>query len=398
MKEFRDDQATLLAHDDTYPYGAVVPPIYQTSLFTFDSYEAMEESFSGVATDVRPLYSRGNNPTVMTLESKVAELEGGEAARAFSSGMAAIAASTFSRLQAGDKLLCVKHAYPGTFRLFTQVLQRFGITVTFVDGRDANAILEQLPGAKVLYLESPTSLTFELQDLRTLAAAARAQGVFTILDNSWATPVFQQPLKHGIDMVVHSVSKFLGGHSDVVAGIVVGSEEAIARLNSVEYPLLGGKLAPIEAWLVLRGLRTLPLRMRHHYESAVSLAKQLQDHPLVEQVNHPLLQTHPQYALAQQYLKGSSGLFSVILRGDVSTVKCFVNSLKVFRLGVSWGGHESLVFPAALGQVEKGEGNSYQAFDVPKQLVRLYVGLESTAALGQDLIQALSQAEKSAVS
>jgi cystathionine beta-lyase/cystathionine gamma-synthase len=279
------DPSTIVAHDEGFPAGAVVPPIFQTSLFTFGSYQELEDAMAGTAP--RPIYSRGDNPTVRAFEAKMAALEGAEAARAFASGMAAISAAVLSNLRAGERMVCVRHCYPDAFRLFTTVLPRFEIRVDFVDGQDAPAVERALPGAKVLYLESPTSVVFETQDLPRLAAMARTHGALTIADNSWASPIFHQPLAHGVDLVVHSASKYLGGHSDVVAGVICGRRELIERIDAGVFPLLGGKLAPFEGWLLVRGLRTLPLRMRRHQESALEIARRLAAHPRIKRVNLP---------------------------------------------------------------------------------------------------------------
>lgn len=380
--------STLLAHDEPADFRAVVPPIHQTSLFTFGSFEEMEKAFSGA--EPRFVYTRVGNPTTAHFEAKVAALEGGETARAFGSGMAAISSAVLSHVRAGDRIVCVNHVYPDAFKLFTRMLPNFGVEVGFVDGRDSGAVIQALPGATLLYLESPTSLTFELQDLRALTDAAKAEGVVTLLDNSWATPLYQQPLKHGIDFVVHSASKYLSGHSDVVAGIVVGSYEMIDHIDALATPLLGGKLAPLEAWLLVRGLRTLPLRLAHQGANALELAARLETHPLVQRVHHPLLPSHPQHDVARRYLSGPAALFSFEVRASGDEIARFVNALHLFRLGVSWGGHESLVFPAVLGHVQQGEPNSYVQFEVPKNLVRLSVGLEDRDELWADLEQALA--------
>jgi cystathionine beta-lyase/cystathionine gamma-synthase len=297
--------------------------------------------------------------------------------------MAAISAAVLANLAAGERLVCVRHCYPDAYRLFTTLLPRFGIETLFVDGRDAAAVERALPGAKVLYLESPTSVVFETQDLARLAAAARAAGVLTIADNSWASPIFQRPLAHGVDLVLHSASKYLGGHSDTVAGVVCGSAELIARINQGVFPLLGGKLAPLEAWLLLRGLRTLPLRMRRHHDSGLLIAERLAGHPRVGRVHHPLL------GAASATLSGASGLFSFELDGDKTAVRRFCDALRLFKLGVSWGGPESLVFPAAAGLEQAGTANPLHAFGVPPQTIRLHIGLEDPADLWSDLAQAL---------
>jgi cystathionine beta-lyase/cystathionine gamma-synthase len=337
----------------------------------------------------RPIYSRGDNPTVQAFEAKVAALEGAEAARAFASGMAAISAAVLSNLRAGERMVCVRHCYPDAFRLFATVLPRFAIQVDFVDGRDAAAVERALPGAKVLYLETPTSLVFETQDLPRLAALASAHGALTIVDNSWASPIFQRPLAHGVDLVVHSASKYLGGHSDVVAGVVCGRGELIERIDAGVFPLLGGKLAPFEGWLLVRGLRTLPLRMRRHQESALAIARRLAEHPHIKRVSHPLL-GEPGPGVAT--LAGASGLFSFELDGDQEAVRRFCDALRLFRLGVSWGGHESLAFPAAAGLAQQGAANPLAFFGVPPATIRLHIGLEDPGDLWSDLAQALARA------
>jgi cystathionine beta-lyase/cystathionine gamma-synthase len=381
------DPSTIVAHDEDWPYGAVVPPIVQTSLFTFKSYQELEDAMAGRAR--APIYSRGDNPTVQAFEAKVAALEGAEAARAFASGMAAISAAVLSNLRAGERMVAVRHCYPDAYRLFTTVLPRFGIEVDFVDGQDADAVERALPGAKLLYLESPTSVVFETQDLQRLAAAARAAGALTIADNSWASPIFQRPLAHGVDLVLHSASKYLGGHSDTVAGVVCGREELIGRINAGIFPLLGAKLSPFEGWLLLRGLRTLPLRLRRHHESGLEIARRLAQHPRVKRVRHPLLGNGgPGVAT----LAGASGLFSFELAGDKAAIRRFCDALALFKLGVSWGGHESLAFPAAAGLEQQGEANPLRAFAVAPETIRLHIGLEDPDDLWSDLAQALERA------
>jgi cystathionine beta-lyase/cystathionine gamma-synthase len=380
--------ASILTHDETYPFGAVVPPIYQTSLFTFESFEEMEDSFRSLGLDGHPMYSRGNNPSVQVFEQKVAALEGGEAARAFSSGMAAISTAILARCQAGSRVLCVECVYPDAFKFLMQLAPRYGITVEFVDGRDLNAIQAALPGATLLYLENPTSMVFRLQDLTAIADMARAHGVYTIIDNSWATPLYQRPIELGIDMVVHSASKYLGGHSDTVAGIAIGTHADIEKINRLEYSVLGGKLSPFEGWLLLRGLRTLNLRLEAHQKSALEIAGKLEQHEKVIQVNCPGLESFAQADLATK-LGGTTGLMSFELNADREGIKRFINSLEYFKLGVSWGGHESLVFPIALGLLNRGALNPYDYFGIPENTVRIHVGLEDVHDLWSDLETAL---------
>jgi len=379
--------ATLLTHDGNLPHDPVVPPIYQTSLFTFRSYAEMADAFAGKIR--RPIYSRGDNPTVMEFEGRIAALEGAEACRAFSSGMAAISAAVLAFVGHGERIVAVNHLYGDAFRLFERLLPHLGITVDYVDGSDAAAVQAALPGAKMLYLESPTSMVFELQELPRLAAAARAHGAISVIDNSWATPLFQQPIAHGIDLVLHSASKYLGGHSDVVAGVLSGSADHIAQVNTRAYPVLGAKLSPFEAWLLLRGLRTLPIRLLHHERSGLAIAERLRDHPGVTRVHHPAFSNHPGRAT----LHGTTGLFS-FEADEAVDIPAFVDALKLFRIGVSWGGHESLIVPAMATLGQTPGVNSLSRFGVTERLVRLNVGLEATDDLWNDLEQAFSAATR----
>ncbi|MEK0084918.1 aminotransferase class I/II-fold pyridoxal phosphate-dependent enzyme [Benzoatithermus flavus] len=379
------DPGTILAHDEDLPGDAVVPPIFQTSLFTFPSYAAAVAAFRGEAK--RSVYSRVGNPTSAAFEAKLAALEGAEAARGFASGMAAISAAVLSQVAAGDRILCVRHVYPDAYRFFETTLRRFGVRTDYVDGRDLAAIERALPGVRLLYLESPTSWMFEVQDLAAIARLARAHGVVTVIDNSWASPIFQRPLRHGIDLVVHSASKYLSGHSDTVAGVVAGRRELIGRINAEVLPFLGAKLAPFEAWLLLRGLRTLEIRMKAAQARGLAVARWLEQRPEVLRVHHPALAG----AVDGVQLTGASSLFSFELVQGLS-VQRFVDALRLFKLGVSWGGHESLVFPAEITHQQAGGPNSARDFGVSPRTIRLHVGLESTKDLLADLEAALAAA------
>ncbi|GAA2845272.1 cystathionine beta-lyase/cystathionine gamma-synthase [Aminobacter aminovorans] len=386
-RDFIAEAATLLAHDEPFPGGAVVPPIYQTSLFTFDSYADMADVFAGRST--KPIYSRGNNPTVMEFESKIAALEGAEAARGFSSGMAAISSTVLAFVGSGERIVAVRNCYGDAYRLFERLLPHLGIKVDYVDGSDPEAVAAALPGAAMLYLESPTSMMFELQELEALTAMARARGIVSVIDNSWATPLFQKPILHGVDIVMHSASKYLGGHSDTVAGVVAGSAEHIRRINERTYPYLGAKLSPFEAWLLLRGLRTLPLRLPHHMKSALVIAERLKGHAHVERVNHPAFSNHP----GKKTLSGYSGLFSFEVTDDID-VPAFTDALKLFRIGVSWGGHESLVVPALASLQQTPDANSIGRFGVSPRTIRLNVGLENVEDLWADVSRAFGEAKR----
>lgn len=379
-----DLASLIVAHDEANAFDAVVPPIVQTSLFTFPTYDEMIAAYRGEI--VRPIYTRGLNPTVRAFEEMLAKLEGGEDALGFSSGMAAISATVLSFVRPGDRIVAVRNLYPDAYRLFGTFLKRMNVAVTYVDGRDEEAVAQALPGAKLFYMESPTSWVMEAHDVGALAALARTRGVVTVIDNSWATPVFQQPLKLGVDLVLHSASKYLGGHSDVVAGVVAGSKEMIDRLRGETYPYLGGKLSPFDAWLLVRGLRTLPIRMKAHEASAMEIARRLAALDAVEQVCHPGLANR-----LPPGLNGTSGLFSFVFREGVD-IRAFADHLRLFRLGVSWGGHESLIVPGEVVLQQKAQPNSAQAFGMHPRSVRLHVGLEGTEVLWGDIEAALAAA------
>ncbi|MCW6508934.1 aminotransferase class I/II-fold pyridoxal phosphate-dependent enzyme [Lichenifustis flavocetrariae] len=376
----------IVAHDGAHAFDAVVPPIVQTSLFTFPSMADMVETYAGRKS--RPVYSRVGNPTVSAFEEKMAALEQTDDAIGFPSGMAAISGAILAFIKPGDRIVCVRHVYPDAYRLFEGLLKGWDVSTVYVDGGDPDAIAAVLPGAKLLYLESPNSWMMEAHDVGTLAALARRHGVMTMIDNSWATPVFQQPATLGVDLVIHSASKYIGGHSDVVAGVVAGRHELVDHIRRTICPYIGAKLAPFEAWLLLRGLRTLPERVRAHEASALTLARHLVAHPLVTAVHHPGLANR-----LPPGLLGTTGLFSFEAHESLD-IPVFCDALKLFKIGVSWGGHESLVVPALVTRVQAAGPNSAVDFGVPERMVRLHVGLEGTNALWSDLTAAFETAKR----
>jgi cystathionine beta-lyase/cystathionine gamma-synthase len=299
--------------------------------------------------------------------------------------MGAISATVLAFVKSGDKIIGVNHVYGDTFRFFEKMLPPLKVAVEYVDGSNTDGVIAALKGATLLYLENPTSMVFDLQDIEKITSAAREQRILSIIDNSWATPLFQQPLRHGIDIVVHSASKYLGGHSDTVAGVVAGSAQLIAEINTKTYPYLGAKLSPFDAWLLVRGLRTLPLRMKQHESHGLVLADRLKRHTDVMQVMHPVYSNHP----GRASLLGSSGLFSFEVSERINIAK-FANSLRIFKMGVSWGGHESLVILAA-ATLRQTPGSMSQ-FGVSDRTVRIHVGLENIEDLWSDIELALQAA------
>jgi cystathionine beta-lyase/cystathionine gamma-synthase len=371
----------LVAHDEVvHAHEAVVPGIVQTSLFTFATFQEMSDTFAGRRG--RNVYSRTTNPTVALFEQKMAALEETDDAIGFPSGMAAISGTVLAFVEPGDRIVCVRHVYPDAYRLFETLLKKLQITTTYVDCADLAAVAAALPGAKLLYLESPTSWMMEALDVTALAALAKQQGVLSLIDNSWATPVFQRPATLGVDLVLHSASKYIGGHSDTVAGVVAGRADLVAHIRRIICPYIGAKLAPFEAWLLIRGLRTLPVRMQAHESAALTLARRLDEHAGVTGVHHPAV-TGPLPA----GLTGTSGLFSFTVDDSVD-IPAFCDALELFHLGVSWGGHESLVVPALVTRVQAAGPNSALDFGVPAAMIRLHVGLEGTEALWSDLTRA----------
>jgi cystathionine beta-lyase/cystathionine gamma-synthase len=374
----------IVAHDGDTIYDAVVPPIVQSSLFTFPSFKELLETFRGERT--RWVYSRTTNPTVRAFEEKIAALEGTEAAMGLASGMGAISAAVLAFASPGDRIVCVRHVYPDAYRLFETLLKRLQIAVTYADGRDHAAVAKALPGAKILYLESPTTWMMQALEVGPLAALGRDHGALSIIDNSYATPVFQQPAALGVDLVIHSASKYISGHSDTVAGVIAGSGPLIDQIRRGVHPYIGAKLAPFEAWLLLRGLRTLPIRMLQHQTAGLEIARALAQHPHVMRVFHPALN-----GPLPRGLSGTSGLFSFECDPTID-IAAFCDALKLFKLGVSWGGHESLAIPALVTRAQAAGPNSARDFDVPERSIRLHVGLEGAKVLLADLSQALEAA------
>lgn len=381
---------TLAAHagDDPFRFlGAASPPIFQTSTFVFESFEEAEEAFANPLNHA--IYTRGTNPTVKVAEEKIAELEGGDFCRLFGSGMAAISSAIMSCVKAGDHVVSIKSVYGPAYIFLATYLSRFGVTTTFIDGSSVaewEAAIQ--PNTTLFYLESPSSYVMQLQDLQALSALAKRHAIKTVIDNSYSTMLLQRPLDLGIDLSVYSATKFLGGHSDVVAGAVVGRMELLKTIATDEHQLLGGIIGPFEGWLIARGLRTLPLRMRQHQETAGQVADFLAKHDRVARIYYPGHPSHPQYELAQRQTKGASSLLSFELgTQDVEQIKRFVNAIRYFGIGVSWGGYESLLM---LPLITYKRAKPESEWTNPG-LVRIHCGLEDAADLIEDLDQALAQ-------
>ena len=384
-----EDISDILTHygeeRDKY-FSAVSPPVIQSSNFTFSSIEEFRTNI--LQEENSHVYTRGNNPTVQILCKKLAALEHTEKALVTSSGAAAIACAVIANVSGGDHVVCVRKPYSWTQRLLSDLLARFQVTVTYVDGRDIKEIESAIQtNTSLLYLESPNSLTFEIQDLEACAQLAKSHDLKTIIDNSYASPYYQNPADFGIDIIVHSGTKYINGHSDVVNGVICGSTEDISRIFHGPYMTFGVNISPHDAWLIIRGLRTLPIRMKQSSKTAHLLIDYLESHPKVESVIYPLKENNDQYELASKQMRGCGGLFTIVLktRKKDKVIK-FCHTLKRFLMAVSWGGHESLIMPSIIFHDVPGREDS----PVPWNYVRLYIGLESFEYLREDLERALS--------
>lgn len=376
-----------LGEDREHYYHAVSPPVMQTSNFVFPSAMKMHEMLKNESQEI--LYTRGNNPTVNILRNKFAALEKTEDSLVFASGCAAISAAILCNVSKGDHVICINSPYSWTNKLLNDFLPRFGVTTTMIDGTDTENFRKALrPETRLIYLESPSTFLFELQDLAAVSALAREKGLLTLIDNSCASPVFQNPSEFGIDIVLHSATKYIGGHSDTVGGILCASREMIQKIHIAGLMMLGGIISPWNAWLLLRSLRTLPLRMERISNSTAQILKFLCQRPEIEKVYYPFLESNPQFDLASRQMKKGAGLFTLALKTDhIHQVAEFCESLHHFLLAVSWGGHESLVLPVftTFKTLDKAELNPHF------KLVRLYIGLDNPELLIKDLEQALNK-------
>lgn len=386
---------TMLSHyaenRDEYK-GAVVPPVYQNSLFTFENWDAIDAAFDDRVN--QNIYSRANNPTVTIAEQKLAKLAGGERAKLFASGMAAITAAILHCVDAGDHIIAVNNTYgPANTFMRRYLSKKMNVETTFVQGEQVSDFEEAIrPNTRLIYLESPSSAIFSLQDIEAVATLAKQHNIKTIIDNTWATSVFQKPLAMGIDFEVHSCSKYIGGHSDIVAGLVIGKREAMEALYVEEVELLGGKMAPFEGWLILRSLRTLLVRMKAHQENALKVATFLENHPKIAQVTYPGLASFAQYDLGQKQMTGYGGLMAFRLKtDDLPQIKTFFNSLKLFKIGVSWGGHESLIYAPAISYLKELSPEQFAGMGISLGDMRISVGLEHYQDLIDDLNNALTK-------
>jgi methionine-gamma-lyase len=381
--------ATLAIHagEEKFHLGEPVgTTIARTANFTFASTEEMKKWAEGKSSAY--IYSRYGNPTLAVAEKKIAALEGAEDAVVTASGSAAISAALFSQLRAGDEVIATRQLYGGSYKLLRDVLPGFGIAVRYVES-DLGG-MEKLvgPRTKVLYVESPTNPTLRLVDLSKAAAFAQEWGLISLIDSTFASPVLQKPLSMGFNIVLHSASKYLAGHSDVIAGVAAGSQSLIraVRANVIQ---IGGSMDPEAAFLLIRGMKTLEIRIRRQCETAMAVARYLSKHPRVARVHYPGLPTHPDHKLAKRQMRGFGGMMAFDLKGGLPEARRFCDRVKVFLLAASLGGVESLVILPAYTSHYKMSAAELGAAGVQAGTVRVSIGLEDAADLVEDLRQAL---------
>lgn len=383
--------ATELAHlfdDPQSRHGAVNPPVYHASTYAFPDYETWKANITG-AQPREFTYNRSHNPTTKLLEQKIAHLEGADDCIASSSGMSAVSMALMGLLNAGDHVLCINTVYGPVRATFQSLLSRFGVETTFFPCTACPTLADYLrPNTRMIYVESPSTGLFEIQDLRAVAKLAREKGIWTAIDNTWATPLFQKPIQLGIDVSIHSATKYIGGHSDLMFGLTSGTAAAMAKIRRV-YTLLGACPGPDDSFLALRGLRTLHVRMAQHQANGLKVARWLAEQPEVVRVNHPGLESFPGHAIHRSQCSGDSGLFSFELQPRGETARAaFVNSLRFFGLGYSWGGYESLLSPLAF----QYHGNSAlrEELGLKDDQFRVSIGLEDADDIIADLAGALA--------
>lgn len=374
-----------LGEEREHYFNAIAPPIIQTSNFKFNTVDEMRQRFKDEYGGY--IYSRGLNPTVDILRKKLAALDEAEDALVFNSGASAIFSSVVPFVSSGDHIISVRNPYTWAQRMFNDFLPRFGVQTSYVEGRllsdFENAIQEN---TKLIYLESPNSWDFGLQDIAAISKFAKTRNCLVVIDNSYCSPYYQKPILLGADLVLQSATKYLAGHSDVVCGVLTGRKELLQKVFNLEYLTAGNGIQAFNAWLLMRGLRTLPARMDRIAKTTQVVLEYLKQHPKIESVIFPLDANFPQVELARKQMQGACGLLSFVVKTtDPKNIEHFSESLKHIMMAVSWGGYESLIIPRIAGM----ELKDFNPSDPMQRLIRLYVGLEDADYIIADLEQAL---------
>jgi cystathionine beta-lyase/cystathionine gamma-synthase len=376
-----------LGEDREHYFNAVSPPIIQTSNFTFKRVDDLYHAFEDEMSDY--LYSRGLNPTVEILRKKLAALDGADDCLVFNSGAAAIFAGVLANVKAGDHIVSVKSPYTWAQRMFDVVLPRFDVTTTYINGTETEN-WEQATQANTTfyYLESPNSWFFALQDIRAVAALAKTKNITTLIDNSYCTPLQQNVIEMGMDLAMQTATKYISGHSDTLGGVLSGSHQMIKKIFDSEYLNIGSGIQPFNAWLLIRGLRTMPIRLERINQSTAQLVIYLKQHPKVERIIFPFETSFVQYELAKRQMKSAGGLVTFIVKTkNRDDIVRFCESLNHFMMAVSWGGHESLILPKCAGI----KASEFDGENPEHRSLRMYVGLEEPDYLMADLEQAFKK-------
>jgi methionine-gamma-lyase len=382
-----------MGYDSGENSGSLVPPLFQSSTFTFANAAQGERRFAGEEEGY--IYSRLGNPTVKVLEERMAALEGAEKALAFGSGMAAVSSILFSIVKAGDHILCSQGVYGCTFGLLQLMKEKFNVDHDFSLMESRESVLQAIrPNTVCIYIETPINPTMRLVDLQMVAEAAKEKGIPVVVDNTFCSPYLQKPLEKGCDVVIHSATKYVCGHGDVIAGLAAGSEEFMSKVAMTTLKDMGGVISPFDAWLLLRGLKTLHVRMDRHCENAEKLAASLKAHHAVQSVYFPGDPGHPDYSIAEKQMRRPGGLISFTIKGTKEKAQAFMDKLKLIKIAVSLGDAETLIqHPATMThavvpRVER------EKMGIDDSLLRLSVGLEAWEDIWEDLKQALSAASE----
>ncbi|MEO9146312.1 MAG: PLP-dependent aspartate aminotransferase family protein [Ginsengibacter sp.] len=369
-------------------FNAVTPPIFQTSNFSFKTVDNLRKAFADESASF--MYSRATNPTLKILSEKMAALDGAEDCLVFNSGSGTIFAAVLANVKSGDHIVSVANPYSWAKKMFDNVLPRFNVSTTYVDGRNIEDFEKAIqPNTSIIYLETPNSWSFYLQDLEAVAGLARSKNqagrqtkIITICDNSYCTPLYQRPIDMGIDLVLQSATKYINGHSDVVAGVLCGRKGMIEKIFNSEYMNMGIGTTPFNAWLLIRGLRTLPTRLERVSVTTGKVVNYLKSKKEIEEISYPFDKEFPQYELAKKQMSGAGGLFSFILKAKtIREIENFCDSLRHILMAVSWGGHESLIIPGCASV-------NAEDFDPENKIhrrLRMYVGLEDADYIIEDL-------------
>ncbi len=386
MSENEDTKLVTGGRRKDWTHGIVNPPVYRASTCLFDSYAHLRERVAD-PTAKELFYGRKGTPTQWSLQEALSELENADGTMLFPSGVAAVTTAILSLVKAGDHILITDSAYEPTRSFANGFLKVMGIEAEYYDPTIGAGIKDMLrDNTSVILLESPGSLTFEVQDVPAIVAAAKANGTHTIADNTWATPLFFKPLDHGVDISVEACTKYIGGHSDAMIGSASAKGAAWKKLSRTAYQL-GHTVSPDDAYLTLRGLRTLGVRLKAHQENAITVATWLKDHPMVDRVLFPAFEDSPGHDIWARDFAGASGLFSIILKsGSYPDTAAMVDQMKLFKMGFSWGGYESLILPS-----DPSDSRTTVPWQAPGPLLRLHIGLEDTDDLIADLDAGLTR-------